>query len=489
MKKMVVVIAWLFSLMAAIGGEGEVVRVKARGIGMGRLEALKDAYRDAVERGVGIYVDAEQLVKNDELVNEQILVHSNAYIEKYEIVKEETLTSGMASVVIIADVRKRALAAKVRDVLPARSIQLSEVNKNLHAQIVSEFKADEDALSIVSNELNELSPIEQLMDVSVKMPKPIFEPIKGEPGHVRLWYPIGVAVNPDKYYKEFAPRWQRILEQIKVAPAKRFELRNNAAYCKAYNDVVSKNFGTKRKNLPGVMTRSDAPRNPKSSTNITDELYNWGMALNEEYNGMSFLCSRILGKEYVLHGLGESGYYIEGWSGVGKNEERRVVERVFLEGFKFPGLQKQIGADCKFCVGLITSAKGQTLLGNLYKIPQNCVDAIVDWQHKTVCGGSREYRKDAVEINYNISFGDSNSKEVAGAVVGLRNLELMNLGCVLLDDTEYRRQDDACVGGRRLWMITPLVGGFARSYVKWVSVDVAKDDVEKIVKATIRAEE
>ena len=63
----------------------------------------------------------------------------------------------------------------------------------------------------------------------------------------------------------------------------------------------------------------------------------------------------------------------------------------------------------------------------------------------------------------------------------------MNFGCVLLEDTEYR--NSSSVGGKRLWLISPLVGGFAMSFVKWVNIDVPKDDVAKIATASISVEE
>lgn len=48
----------------------EIVKVMGRGVGADKTEALKNAYRDAVERAVGLYVDAEQMMKNEELVKD-----------------------------------------------------------------------------------------------------------------------------------------------------------------------------------------------------------------------------------------------------------------------------------------------------------------------------------------------------------------------------------------------------------------------------------
>ena len=41
-------------------------------------EALKDSFRDAVERVVGVFVDAEAQAENDQLIHDQVLTHSNA---------------------------------------------------------------------------------------------------------------------------------------------------------------------------------------------------------------------------------------------------------------------------------------------------------------------------------------------------------------------------------------------------------------------------
>ena len=58
MKQMMVVAAVLLAATFAFAQDAEIVKVKGRGVGADKTEALKDAYRDAVERAVGLYVDA-----------------------------------------------------------------------------------------------------------------------------------------------------------------------------------------------------------------------------------------------------------------------------------------------------------------------------------------------------------------------------------------------------------------------------------------------
>ena len=222
---------------AGLCNVADTLKVCGKGTGIDKAEALKDAYRDAVERAVGLYVDAEQTVENDELVKDKILTQSNAYIEKYELVRESSSANGLVTIDILADVRKRELTRKIRDVIPSHDITLSENSKNLHAKIITDFKSNDDALAIVRNELEGLQPLKQLMNVTLATTQPVVESVKEDDSLARLWYPVKIEVDAAKYYKEFAPRWSRILDQIKVAPSKRLDLKNNSQY--ASNDELS----------------------------------------------------------------------------------------------------------------------------------------------------------------------------------------------------------------------------------------------------------
>lgn len=237
------------------------------------------------------------------------------------------------------------------------------------------------------------------------------------------------------------------------------------------------------------MTRCD-----RSNRDYEEHLEEWGVALNEEYQGLAFFDTRILGKAYVLLGLndrllnnGHLPYWIReampshvGFGGIG---------RTFNSGGSYLGLQEQIDGSCNFSIGLVTTARGQSLSGRLYKIPLECVNEILNWQHQTACGTTKgsEYRKSAPEVDFCLRFLDASSQEIIGQAFPLRKLDLMNFSCMLLEDTEY--QSGTYVGGKRLWLVTPLVGGVAKSYVKWVSVDIPKDDVAKIATVTISVEE
>lgn len=86
MKKIKMILAWagILACLAIFGQDSDLVQVKGKGTGETEEIALRDAYRDAVETAVGLYVDAEQMVKNDQLIKDEILTQSNAYIEDYK---------------------------------------------------------------------------------------------------------------------------------------------------------------------------------------------------------------------------------------------------------------------------------------------------------------------------------------------------------------------------------------------------------------------
>ena len=89
-----------------------------------------------------------------------------------------------------------------------------------------------------------------------------------------------------------------------------------------------------------------------------------------------------------------------------------------------------------------------------------------------------------VKVTYALCFADAKGEEIAATTFTVNNIDISNFACVVLEEGEY---PDYL--GSRKWLVTPLVGGVAKSYVKWVSVDLPKDDVAKVANATISVEE
>ena len=74
----------------------DTITVKSKGVGdiyagskaRARDVAIEDALRRAVEQAVGMFLSAETLVKNEDILNDSIYSRSKGYIRKYVILKE-----------------------------------------------------------------------------------------------------------------------------------------------------------------------------------------------------------------------------------------------------------------------------------------------------------------------------------------------------------------------------------------------------------------
>src|SRR4051812_43562523 len=63
--------------------------VIAEGIGETPENALKDAFRNAVQEVVGALVDAETHIKNDAIISDKVLTYSGGFVKTYkELAKE-----------------------------------------------------------------------------------------------------------------------------------------------------------------------------------------------------------------------------------------------------------------------------------------------------------------------------------------------------------------------------------------------------------------
>lgn len=470
---------------------GEVVTVTARGVGANKVEALKDAYRDAVERAVGLYVDAEQQVKNDEVLRDQVLTQSNAYIEKYDLKKEES-ANGQVQVRIVAYVKKMALTKRLTEVMPAQTVSVAEASQNLHAQAVTESTMRVDALKLITNELKDFDPIRQLMKVKLASAKAEVETIAGSTGRVRLWYPITMSVDQDKYYKEFVPRWQRILDQIKTSNAPSVSLRNETQVSDTYErylEVSPKSLSGYRvsagvKSMTGTTT-------PLGNMSGVDAIRGCGLALNEGYVEMLFMRGNIFGVDYLTGGL---KYLMDLTHHLNAMDERRRLwngsYRMVRENTDFTRSNTWDGSSAKKCILLITEGnKDRTsLTGRCYQIPDECMAEIFRWQDEYTAtsrgvGGRRSFRSTSKTVDYQLRVLDKDGAAIESVSLAFPVRYVSNT--MLLEVDKHIQQGIQAA----LWFVSPLVGGCAKGYVKWIGLEMATDDVAKMASVTIELAE
>ena len=475
MKSACVVVAMIFAAVAQAAAPVETVRVKGRGVGEDKSAALKDAYRDAVERAVGLYVDAEQLVENDQIVKDRILTQSNAFIEKYKIISLNT-KKGLVNVEILATVRKGELSHKLREFIPVRNMKLADASQDLHAEIVTELNMKLGAKELLAKELDSLSPIRQLLDVSLASAKPKVEEVD-DGAAVKLWYPVSIKVNQKRYFNEFIPRFDGILNQIKIDKTRRLEFQNNSLAVKGY----------------GLWIRQLASRAKRQSGNMTIRARSGGgelgfrycgIGFNKEYQGVCFPQGMVFGEQHILRGI---------WSYASRNmigqclsaasgrDVQFPVHLNILDYFAWvsndnPVYDKEPDGSIDFEIGLVKKTVGDfsNLTGLWYRVNPKCVGLIYDWQAKQI--GSP---KSPEETTCEMRLFDEKGSEIAGAEFNVVNSDVMNFSCV--GRGGFMSHDRV----QRAWLVTPLVGGFSKELICWVGIPVEKDDVIKIHSAKV----
>ena len=214
--KILIALLLAFSCSVLIA-DTDVVTVKGKGSGINETAALKDAYRDAVETAVGLYVDAEQMVKNDEVVEDQILTQSNAYIESYDVLKK-TMANGVCTIKILAKVKTKALTKKLSTTMKTQTVEVGSGLRNLYAKEVSKKKSGEDGAALLRNVLEKLDPIKQLIDVELTDVEPVvLNKSDDKANDLRLAYLFKSTVSEERYFNEFMPQLRDVLTQIAVS--------------------------------------------------------------------------------------------------------------------------------------------------------------------------------------------------------------------------------------------------------------------------------
>ena len=467
MIKKIVAAASLLAATCTFADSAEIVNVEGRGVGTDKAEALKDAYRDAVERAVGMYVDAEQKMKNDELVEDQILTQSNAYIEKYEVVKEKTKPNGLVEIRIKAEVKKSALTKKLSDVMPKQTFALGDDAQNIHSRVVTKEKRNVDAAALLENVLKNFNPVTQLMKLSLSGSRPILKSIDGRfvrkgrevrnPGEKnRVFYHFRFEVNEQKYYGEFLPPLLKVLDQIALKPARNVRLKSTPLENKYLLDM-------KHQYLAGEWGQGDVWADGRLGGGIAcyypgggdggkvdDGVYIDEVSLSDA-NGMSWHVS---------------------CSGGGAYENSRRLEA--CSHYETPD---RLANDGVFHVLVITKMNSARTIVQArdYGIPPECAAVVQKWQADYFIASGR--------TAYNIIFADGDGEEMCSSPVSFMRSSLAN---VFLGRIYYTNRGR---GEFTAWHVTPMVHCDAAALERWIGFDIPLDQLPNIKSVTVELAE
>ena len=133
-RAMAVVIAAILALPVVAFGQFSQRKVIVEASGETKDEAMKMAYRAAIEQGVGVLVDSQTLVENNQLIADKIYTEVQGYVDSSKIL-EETDEGGLVTVKIEAVVS----LANLRESLKGLKLVIDEMDDPRFAVNFAEY--------------------------------------------------------------------------------------------------------------------------------------------------------------------------------------------------------------------------------------------------------------------------------------------------------------------------------------------------------------
>ena len=201
----------------AVGsGNSDLVEVVAQGMGTDQTSALNNAYSNAVQQALGLYVDAETMVQNDQIVRDQILTYSKGFIQNADIVSQSQ-ANGLFQVNIRAKVQRQQLLEKAK----ASNITIKQVEGvSLHARVASQLKQEQDAKALLEKTLLPLMDATllraELVPHTEEQPNPTINKEATNDQFVTLDYKVSLWIDESAYFNYVKNTLIPVLNKIAV---------------------------------------------------------------------------------------------------------------------------------------------------------------------------------------------------------------------------------------------------------------------------------
>jgi hypothetical protein len=179
--------------------------VVAEGTGADPDDALKDAFRGAIQQVVGALVDAETLIRNDKVISDKVLTYSDGVIKTYKEISRRRV-KGLWKVKISAVVERRSVAERLHEV----GVTTKEVEgKDLAAEVLTRTEARAKATELLQDVLKDLPKA-----LVAEAQKPSARDYDEDAKTLR----VRITVRADSAkYRTFLRRLTSILEKVRLA--------------------------------------------------------------------------------------------------------------------------------------------------------------------------------------------------------------------------------------------------------------------------------
>jgi len=186
--------------------------VKSKGQGETPEKAEKSALLRAVVKAVGALVDQETLVKNDELIRDQILSVSSGFVKSFKVVQEAKKNlEGDYETVLEVVVERRKLEKSLSD---KGLVKVNSNAKDVWAEMLSKTASADDAMRMLEAKLPSL--IERLFTVSFfeDSPKPVLLSRDSSENTAKLLWWVKISSDTKFWYTQVAPMLDACLSAI-----------------------------------------------------------------------------------------------------------------------------------------------------------------------------------------------------------------------------------------------------------------------------------
>jgi hypothetical protein len=178
---------------------------EAEGSGTTGDEAIRDALRNAVRKAVGVIVDGEVMVKNEDVISDKVLTYSDGFVTSYKELGR-TQQDGLVRVQIRANVEQRKLLAD----LHTAGVKLGPTDgQGLVASAVTRKEAQDTGAALLGKMLGDLP------NMLVAEVRPV-NPLDYDADTQFLNLSISVRVDRDKYVA-WADSFSAALNRISLA--------------------------------------------------------------------------------------------------------------------------------------------------------------------------------------------------------------------------------------------------------------------------------
>lgn len=153
MNRLTLILVLLFiSTINIFAEEPEKIQIViVSGVGVNADKAKQNAIRNAVEQVVGSYLSSETIVKNNQVLKDEILSYSGGYVKDLKIVSQETNPDGLFNVKIEAGI----VSTKIIKKLESLNIATKKVEgESLFGEAVSRINEQKGASELLGNTLS-----------------------------------------------------------------------------------------------------------------------------------------------------------------------------------------------------------------------------------------------------------------------------------------------------------------------------------------------